>query len=112
MAADVQYGSWERFWLWAMAIVGLVSVNGTFLYGALVRPEALAEAMRNPVAVAFQVEALLLLAALTYLLARWGVTRVPRAWFVGLAIFGSLAFALPVALLWSPRSRPGASFEE
>jgi len=107
MSPHPRYSSWERLWLWTLAAVGLLVVNGGFLYGVLVDPAVLASAMRNPVSVAFQVEAFLLLAALTYLLPKWGVSRLPRGWFVALALLGSLAFALPVALLWRGRTKNG-----
>jgi hypothetical protein len=97
------YARWERFLLWTLAATGLLLVNGAFLYGVFFDPGAMAEAMDNPVSLAFQVEAFLLLAALAWLLPKWGVTRIRRGWFVALGLLGSLAFALPVALLWGGR---------
>lgn len=99
-ASDIRYTALERFLLLSLAAVGLVGVNGAFLYGVIIEPEALSAAMRNPVSLAFQVEAFLLLGALTYLLRKWGVIRISWVWFIILALLGSLAFALPVALLW------------
>lgn len=98
------YTARERFWLWTLAVVGLVVVNGAFLYGTFVRPESIREAMTNPVGAAFAFEAFLMLCALTYLLPRWGVARLGRLWFVVLSLLGSMAFALPVILLWHRRS--------
>ena len=100
---DIRYGKLERFLLMVLAAVGLVVVNGGFLYGVFVAPDALTVAMRNPVSLAFQIEAFLLLIALAYLLSKWGVSRISLIWFVVLSILGSLAFALPVALLWRRR---------
>jgi hypothetical protein len=104
MSAQPHYAPFERFFLWTLAATGLVAVNGAFLYGLFFDRTALAEAMGNPVSVAFQLEAFLLLAALTWLLPKWGVSRLPRSWFVVLCLLGSLAFALPAALLWSGRT--------
>jgi len=97
------YSPGERFWLKALGAFGFVAVNGAFLYGLLARPGALAAALSNPISLAFMTEAILLLAALAYLLGRWGVSRLSWRWFLALAIVGSLAFALPVAILWRGR---------
>ena len=112
MTADVTYSPRERFWLLALAAVGFVAVNGTFFYGLLGRPGALSAALTNPISLAFLIEALLILAALAYLLGKWGVARRSWRWFLFLALVGSMAFALPVVLLWGKRAddsaRPGA----
>jgi hypothetical protein len=70
------------------------------VYGVLVDPAMLAAAMRNPLALAFIVEALVLTGVLAYLLVKWQVTRLPRGWFVLLSLAGGLAFALPLAVPW------------
>jgi hypothetical protein len=100
---DIEYGRTERLSLWILALVGFVFVNGAFLYG-LLRPEALEEALANPLALAFIAEALLLMGALAYLLTKWRVSRLGWGWFVVLSLLGSMAFALPVVLLW-PKGR-------
>ncbi len=100
MSHRIEYSPAERFWLWALAAFGFLAVNGAFMYGVFVRPEILAEAQQNPLSMAFVVEALLLVAALAYLLPKWGVTRMSWGWFVVLSLAGSLAFSLPMALLW------------
>lgn len=90
----------ERSWLIILAVFGLVVVNGVFVYAAIFQAGTLAEAMRNPIASAFIVEALVLTWALAFLLRKWGVSRLHPGWFVFLSLLGSMAFALPVALLW------------
>lgn len=100
-----EYTSRDRIVLWAVAAAGLV-VNGLFVFTSLARPDVLAEARANPVALAFMIEACVLLAAQAYLLHRWGASRLHWAWLVVLAIVGSLAFALPVVLLWGNCNRP------
>ena len=103
------YTSRERFWLVAMAAACVVGVNGAFLYG-LVRPELMRAALTNPVALAFIVEAFMLLAGLAWLLRKWELTRLSVPWFVLLALLGGLAFAFPVALLWrGGGTGPGAT---
>lgn len=98
----VEYGRGERILLWGLSIFGLVGVNGAFLYG-LSRPGVLAEAMTNPVALAFMTEALVLTAVFAWLLGKWGVNRLSWVWFVALSLLGGMAFALPIALLWRGR---------
>lgn len=105
--SEVRYSRAERVALISVAIMGLVGVNGVYLYNALLRPEVLNEAMANPVALAFMGEAFLLLVALAYLLGKWGVSRIGWGWFVVLSFLGSIAFALPVALLWPRKSEAG-----
>jgi hypothetical protein len=100
---DIEYQRSERLFLWSLAVVGFLGVNGAFLYG-LLQPGVLQQALSNPVALAFMVEAMLLMGALAYFLARWQVSRLHWAWFVVLSLLGGMAFALPVVLLW-PRSR-------
>lgn len=111
----IEYGFGERLGLWALAVLGMVVVNGLFLLGAF-RPGTVEGALTNPIGLAFVIEAFLLLGALTYLLPRWGVSRLGRGWIVVLALLGGIAFALPMAILWrrgsagndSRRERGGA----
>lgn len=98
----ITYTARERFWLWTLAVFGRVVANGAFVYGFLFESNALAEAMANPLAAAFIVEALVLTGVFAYLLRRCGVSRLSWRWFVALSLLGSMAFALPVALLSGP----------
>jgi hypothetical protein len=91
----------------ALAAVGFLAVNGAFVYGAFYQADALDAAMRNPIAAAFIIEALLLVWVFAYLLRKWEVSRLHPAWFVLLSLIGSIAFALPVALLW--RTKEGVT---
>jgi len=100
MTHPVAYTPRERFWLAVLAGFGLIAANGAFIYGLLFQPNAMRDAMANPIAAAFIVEALVLTWVLAYLLRRWGVSRLSAVGFVALSLIGSLAFALPVALLW------------
>ena len=95
----------ERAGLVALAIAGFVALNGAFLYGVVVRPELLRDAMRNPVALAFMIEALVLVGLSAYLLRRTRATRLGSGAFVALSLIGGLAFSIPVALLL-PKRQP------
>ena len=101
----IEYRRSERIFLWSLAVVGFVLVNGAFVYGIL-RPGVLQEALANPIALAFMAEAMLLMGAFAYLLVRWQVSRLSWVWFVVLSMLGSMAFALPVVLLWPGREAP------
>lgn len=112
MGVHVIYSRRERFWLWALAVFGFVGVNGVFVYGLVFRPSLLQAAMSNPVAVAFMVEALVLVGLLAYLFARWGVSRLGWGWFVFLSLVGSMAFAIPVVLLFPVRGEAAVAAAE
>ncbi|HEU4724081.1 MAG TPA: hypothetical protein VFU59_02160 [Candidatus Eisenbacteria bacterium] len=108
----IEYSPAERGWLAALAVAGFAGVNGAFFYGLLAQPGSLRAALTNPISLAFLVEALLMLAALAYFLGKWGVSRLSWRWFLFLSLLGSMAFALPVVLLWRGRhdaSRPPTS---
>ena len=100
----VEYTRAERFWLWALAAFGVLGVNGAFLWSLANRPDAMREALANPLAAAFVVEAMVLVFVLAWLFRKWGVSRLGWGWFVLLSFLGSLAFAIPVVLLFPQRS--------
>ncbi|MGH7571562.1 MAG: hypothetical protein ACREMK_06930 [Gemmatimonadota bacterium] len=101
----IDYTRAERLWLLALAGIGLLGINGVFLWTLLVRPDALRGALANPLALALGVEAMLLVATLAWLFGKWGVSRLGWGWFVALSLLGSLAFAIPVALLFPRRDQ-------
>jgi hypothetical protein len=93
----------ERRGLMLFAAFGMVAVNGAFVWSVLAEGDLLGEAMRNPVAMAFIIEAFALVFLAGWLLRRQGMTRVTIPQFFLLSMVGSLAFSLPVALLLPPR---------
>lgn len=99
------YSARERLWLWILAILGFAGLNGAFLWALITRPDAAFAVMRDPVAAAFIVEALVMVGVLGYLFTRWKVSSVHWLWFVLLSLAGGLAFAVPVVLLWTDRRR-------
>lgn len=99
----MDYTRAERLWLWSLAAVGLLGINGLFGWSLYTRPDAVREALANPLALAFVVEAMLLVATLAWLFRKWSLTRLGWGWFVVLSLVGSLAFAIPIALLLPKR---------
>jgi len=99
------FSTGERLLLWVSAAIGFFGVNGVFVYSIL-HPSIVRDAMANPLAVAFVVEAMVLVALLAFLLAKWELSDLPWWWFVTLSLVGSIMFALPVVLLWRSRGSP------
>lgn len=100
MTHESEFSHRERFWLWCLSIFGFVVVNTLFIYGVLFHPEAMVGALTNPIALAFIIEALVLMGVFAYLLTKWRVMGTHWGWFVSLSLLGSMAFALPIVLLW------------
>jgi len=100
MARETEYSRRERFWLLCLSAFGLFAVNAAFMYGLLFKPDSLISALTNPISLAFIVEALVLMGVFAYLLTKWGVVKVHWGWFIFLSLLGSMAFALPIVLLW------------
>ncbi len=94
------YSKKERWALIAMGAIGLVILNTVFLYCLFYSPQTIWDSLRNPVSLVFIGETFLMLGLLSYLLEKWEVTSISWKWFLVLSLLGSMAFALPVALLW------------
>ena len=94
----------QRVMLWCVAAIGLFGINGLFLYAAIFRPEQMGEAQTNLFALAFILEAFVLLPLFCFLVA---IAKLKSpGWFVFLvlSLVGSLAFSIPFSiLLWSRR---------
>lgn len=104
---NLSYNSQERFFLWALSALSFFVLNIAFIYGLFFSPDALVSALTNPIAVAFILEAFLLMAAFAYLLTKWGKSQLHWGWFITLSLLGGMAFALPVVLLW-PFKKPSS----
>ena len=103
MQHAIDYTATEQFWLAALGVFGFLAVNGAFAYGLLLQSDALTAALTNPLAAAFIVEAMVLVWVFAYLFERWGMSRLGWGWFVLLSLLGSMAFAIPVVLLFPRR---------
>ena len=103
MQQSKDYTPRERFWLILLGILGFTLVNGAFFYGLIFQPDAMVNALTNPISAAFMLESFVLVGVFAYLFERWGVSRLSWKWFVGLSLAGSMAFAIPVVLLFRRR---------
>jgi len=93
----------------ALAAVGLLALNGVFVYVAILDRDALAAALADPVAWALMAEALLLVALGAALVHRAGLRAPGWKAFVVLSLLGSLAFSVPAFLLLASRRARAAS---
>jgi hypothetical protein len=99
----MNYTRKERLILWTLSAAGFLGLNTAFIYSLLFQPEAMVTAMQNPISLTFIIESFFLMGALAWLLTKWKVTRLHWGWFIALSLLGSMAFALPVVLLWPNR---------
>lgn len=96
----------SRIILLVVAALALLGPNGLYLYTLLTRPELNDLALRNPIALAFMIEAMMLLA-----LFLWYVRRRTGSWlqvllYLALSFAGSLAFSFPLFLYLDSRKAP------
>ena len=88
----------------AFALVALAVPNGLYVYYAITQPELNAQAIRNPIALAFMLEAMMLLGLFLV-----HVYRSSRSWtkvlvYLMLSFVGSLAFSYPLYKYMSRRN--------
>lgn len=100
--ARLHFNSIERRSLILFAAFGMAAINGAFLWSLFAEGDLLGGAMRNPLALAFILEAFALVFLIGWLLRRLALTRLNLVQFFLLSVLGSLAFSLPVALLLAP----------
>jgi hypothetical protein len=100
MSGPIEYSRGERVALIALGAVGVVALNTVFVYALVFNPDLVVQAHTNPVSAVFIAEAFLLMGFWAYFLRKWGVSRLGWGWFVVLSLLGSMAFAIPVVLLW------------
>ena len=103
---DMKLNKRHRIILWVVAVIGLLGINGVFLYSVIFRPELVMEAMGNLYALVFIIEAFILLPLLCFLIS---VARLKSPGWFGfliLSLLGSMAFSIPLSiLLWTRENR-------
>lgn len=96
--SDLGLTAGQRKVLLGVAVLAFLGPNGFYLYYAATQPELNAEALSNPISLAFMIEAMMLLA-----LFLWFVFKTTGSWtkvglYLVLAFLGCLAFSLPFFL--------------
>jgi hypothetical protein len=94
--------------LLAIALFGLVVPNGLFLRWLLTEYQTFADFWRDPLAVAFMIDAFMALGLLSWLFAVRPPGRVRWPWFVVLSLAGGLGFSIPF-YLWLNHRLAGPS---
>lgn len=82
--------------LLAIALFGLVVPNGLFIYWLLYEYDGVINVARNKLAIAFILDAFLVMSLLAYYFARNPVGPVKWYWFIMLSILGGLGFSIPL----------------
>ena len=93
-------------WLLGAALIGLIGPNALFVHWLLVDFESVGAVLRDKLALAFIIDAVLALVLLAIYLARHPIGRVRWPWFVVLSLVGGLGFSLP--FYWWLNRRPAA----
>ena len=98
--------------LWLLSALGLLGLNGAFLYYAIFRPEVMTAAQQNPISLVFIIEAFVLVAFAAWVIAWLGLKRPGWLAFVIMSLVGSLAFSVPFFLLLHLHKRRIAQHDE
>ena len=96
-------------WLLVAALFGLVVPNGLFVMWLLTEFDGIGAILSNRLALAFMLEAMLLLVLLAVYFARHPLGPIRWPWFVVLSLLGGLGFGLPLYYWLNTRRR---SFRE
>ena len=99
-----EYSTRERFLAVVSGVIRLFCGKCCIRVRAVIPARLNDEGPHQSIAAAFITESFILLGTLAYMLTRWGVSKLHWGWFVFLSLLGSMAFALPIALLWPWRT--------
>ncbi len=91
-----------------ISFLGLLGINGVFLYYAVFHPSVMMAALVNPVSLVFIIEAFVMMAFLAWLISVTGLDGPGWGWFVILSLIGGLAFSAPLFILLHLRKRRAA----
>ena len=92
----VPLSSRSRFLILLFAIVTFVGPNGMFLYYAFSRPELMQQANANPIALAFMIEAMMMLGLFLVFIWRKSKSVAKVLLYLFLSFIGSLAFSVAI----------------
>ena len=92
-------------WLLVAALFGLVVPNGLFVMWLLTEFDGIGAMLSNRLALAFMLEAMLMLVLLAVYFARHPPGPIRWPWFVVLSLLGGLGFGLPIFFWLNTRNR-------
>lgn len=99
----------QRIILWVVSAIGFFGINGLFLYASLFQPEQMTETWTNLFAMAFMLEAVVLLPLFCFLINAAKLKSPGWVGFLVLSLLGSLAFSIPFSvLLWTRGNDDGS----
>lgn len=81
-----------------LSALGFAVPNGAFLYFAVSKPVLLLNALQNPIALVFILEAFFLMLLFAFWIYRFHLRSPNWVGFIILSLVGSLAFSVPFAL--------------
>lgn len=86
-----------------VALFGLLVPNGLFVYWSLTQFNGVSEVLNNTLAMAFIIEAFLVLGILSVYFARYPIGKLGWPWFVVFSLLGGLGFGIPFYYWWNKR---------
>jgi hypothetical protein len=86
------------------ALLAFLGPNGLYLYTLFTQPELNAAALGNPVALAFMIEAMMLLGLFLWFVYTRTQSIKQVMIYLGLSFLGSLAFSFPLFLYFQKRN--------
>ena len=96
-------------WLVLVALFGLLVPNGIFVYWLLTEFDGIGGVIENRLALAFIIEAFLVLGIMAFYFARNPIGKLPWYWFVVLSLIGGLGFGIPFYYWLNTGTRNGAT---
>lgn len=103
MEVSVPQNTLKNAILIILAAIGLIGVNGVFLYHAFSDLDSIKLVNQEPVAAAFMVEALVLTGLLAWFFQHIKLRQYNWIRFIILSLLGSLLFSVPVTILMHSR---------
>ena len=97
-SSKIQLGRPTRLILLLTAVIAALGPNGLYLYTLFTDPDQNNQALANPVAQAFMIEAMMLLTLFLYYVYRRTSSALQVLLYLVLAFLGSLAFSFPIFL--------------
>ena len=86
-----------------VALFGLFVPNGLFIYWAFTEFSSIGDVLDNKLALAFIIEAFLVLGIMSVYFARNPIGKLSWPWFVVFSLIGGLGFGIPFYYWWNKR---------